>query len=152
MKFCFRVFAAFSISLLLVGQVHSKEQPTPEERAYEFRHGLFETFSWKLGQLYSAQAKEDAAAFNKHAKDLAYLSGMLEEGFQLKNSLPEGSRAKAEIWENYDVFQEKAADLGKAAAALTEEGAMKSFDVRDFGSKSCGGCHRDFREKESKEG
>jgi cytochrome c556 len=151
MKNCFRLFAAFSISLLLVGQVQSQEQPTPEERAYEFRHGLFETFSWKLGQLYGAQAKDDAVAFKKHAKDLAYLSGMLEEGFQLENSLPEGTRAKAEIWENYEDFQQKAKNLGTAAAALTEDGAMESFNIRDFGSKTCGSCHRDFRVKESKE-
>lgn len=149
MKVCFSIFTALSISLLMVSQAHSQEQPTPEERAFEFRHGLFETFSWKLGQLYGAQAKDDAVAFNKHATDLAYLSSMLEEGFQIENSLPEGTRAKAEIWENYDSFKEKAKDLTDAATKLTEDGAMESFDIRKFGSSSCGGCHRDFRVKES---
>lgn len=148
MKVCIRILAALSISALLAGPVHSQEQPTPEERAYEFRHGLFETFSWKLGQLYGAQAKDDAGAFKKHAKDLAYLSSMLEEGFQIENSLPEGTRAKKEIWQNYDSFKEKANKLRQDATALSQDGAMESFNIRDFGSKSCGGCHRDFRVKE----
>lgn len=148
MNHCSRLITTLICTLLLVAPVQAQNQPTPEERAYDFRHGLFETFSWKLGQLYGAQAKDDAAAFKKHADDLSYLSSMLEEGFQIDNSMPAGSRAKAEIWQDYASFADKAKTLQKAAAALTQDGAMKDFNVRDFGSKNCGGCHRDFREKE----
>lgn len=149
MKASFRFTAALCMTVFLINPAYAQEQPTPAERAYEFRHGLFETFGWKLGQLYGAQAKEDAGAFKKHAKDLAYLATMLEEGFQLENSLPEGTRAKPEIWEDFDAFKEKADTLRTATNALLDEGAMESFNIRDFGSKNCGGCHRDFRVKES---
>lgn len=147
MKVCFRIIAVLSISIMLVSQAQAQNQPTPAERAYDFRHGLFETFSWKMGQLYGSKAKEDSVGFKKHAKDLAYLATMLEEGFQLKDSLPEGTRAKPEIWEDFDSFKEKAATLRTAAQSLSEDGAMESFDIRDFGSKNCGSCHRDFRVK-----
>jgi len=31
--------------------------------------------------------------------------------------------------------------------SLTKDIEMADFDPRDFGSKACGGCHRDFRVK-----
>ncbi len=143
-------FLVLAASLLLISASSSAQdkQPTPEERAYKFRTSLFQTFSWKLGQLYGAQAGGDEAAFNKHASDLVMLAKMVDEGFQIADSIPEGSAAKAEIWEDYDSFQEKGQALVAASQALTEEGAMVDFNVRDFGSKNCGGCHRDFRVKD----
>lgn len=149
MKFCSRFISVFFLSVLLSTNISADEQPTPEERAFEFRDGLFHTFSWKMGQLYGAQAKEDEAAFIKHAGDLVALSSLLEEGFQIKDSIPEGSLAKPEIWQDYDSFKEKAIGLNAAAKGLTKEGAMANFNIRDFGSKNCGSCHRDFRVKKS---
>jgi cytochrome c556 len=124
------------------------KRPTPEEMAYKFRHSLFETFGWKMGQLVGAKMKNDAAGFNKHATDLQNLTSMLEEGFQIKNNIPKGSHAKAEIWQDFAKFEEKADTLRAAVAGLTKEGAMDSFNPKDFGSKNCGGCHRDFKEKD----
>ena len=124
------------------------KKPTPEERAYEFRHSLFETFAWKMGQLVGSKMKSDSVAFKKHATDLEYLASMLEEGFQIKNNIPEGSIAKPEIWDDFSKFEDKANVLRAAAGGLTKEGAMDSFNPRDFGSKNCGGCHRDFKVKD----
>ncbi|MEH6518040.1 MAG: cytochrome c [Halioglobus sp.] len=137
------------VSLLTLGHAHADdEQPTPEERAYQFRTGMFQTFAWKMGRLVGAKMANDSAAFNKHATDLQNLTSMLEEGFQIENSLPDGTAAKPEIWEDFDKFEERATTLRTAVAGLTEEGAMESFDPKDFGSKNCGGCHRDFKVKE----
>jgi len=128
--------------------VMAQKQPTPEERAYKFRTSLFQTFSWKLGQMVGAKGKNNPDAFAKHAADLAQLSTLIEEGFQIANSLPEGTKAKPEIWEDYKKFQAKAMALTEAATGFTEAGAMANFDPREFGSKSCGGCHRDFKVKD----
>jgi cytochrome c556 len=137
------------VSLVLGTHAYADEAPpTPEERSYQFRTGLFQTFAWKMGQLVGAKMKNDATGFNKHAADLQYLSSMLEEGFQLENSIPEGSAAKPEIWEDFGKFEDKADTLRAAAATLTDQGAMQNFDPRDFGSKNCGGCHRDYRVKD----
>jgi len=128
--------------------VMAQKQPTPEERAYKFRTSLFQTFSWKLGQMAGAKGKNNPDAFTKHAADLAQLSTLIEEGFQIANSLPEGTKAKPEIWEDYKKFQAKAMALTEAATGFTEAGAMANFDAREFGSKTCGGCHRDFKIKD----
>jgi cytochrome c556 len=133
---------------LTTGPVLAQKQPTPEERAYKFRTSLFQTFAWKLGQMAGAKGNNDEAAFIKHATDLAQLSSLIGEGFQIENSLPEGTKAKPEIWQDYEKFQSKAQDLGDAAIGFAEPGAMANFDPRDFGSKSCGGCHRDFKIKD----
>ncbi len=148
MKIFIRLFAAAFISLFVVGQTIAQDkQPTPEEKAYKFRTGLFQTFAWKYGQLVGAMKTDDADAFRANAKDLEYLASMLEEGFQIKDSLPEGTTAKPNIWEDFDDFTAKADTLREAAAELAEDGAMASFDPRDFGSKACGACHREYRIK-----
>jgi len=144
MKLSLRVLVICISSLLTFTTVHAAdEQPTPEERAFKFRTSLFQTFSWKFGQMVGAMKQKDETSFGKHQSDLVYLSSMIEEGFQIKDSIPEGSDAKPEIWEDFDKFKEKAAALGSMAKELT----MTEFDPRDFGSKACGGCHRDFRVK-----
>jgi cytochrome c556 len=143
----------FSFSLLLIftlGSAPSVAQdkvPTPEERAYKFRTSLFQTFGFKFGRLMAAKAQSDDAMFKKHAADLAYLTTMLEEGFEIENSLPEGTEAKPIIWEDFAGFTEKATVLRTAVAGLQVDGAMESFNPRDFGSKNCGGCHREYRIK-----
>ena len=143
-----RIIVAVALGVFASGQVQSADQPTPEEKAAKFRTSLFQTFSWKFGNLVGAKKQGDEAAFTKHANDLVNLSTLLEEGFQIKNNLPEGTAAKPEIWEDYDTFKERAANLTKLATSLTKTGAMADFDPRDFGSKACGGCHRDFRIKD----
>lgn len=149
MKASKNVLLPLILSLFFSTQVFSEDkEPTPEERAFEFRHSIFETFAWKMGQLVGSKMKNDAAGFNKHATDLQNLASMLEEGFQIKNNIPEGSLAKPEIWDDFSKFEEKANVFRTAAASLTKDGAMDSFDPRDFGSKNCGGCHRDFRVKD----
>ena len=108
-------------------RIRPDKKPTPEERAYQFRTGMFQTFAWKMGRLVGAKMANDSAAFSKHATDLQNLTSMLEEGFQIENSLPDGTSAKPEIWEDFDKFEEKATTLRSAVAGLTEEGAMESF-------------------------
>lgn len=146
MKHLIHVFIA-TLIVSTTGLAHAS-QPTPEERAYKFRTSLFQTFAWKLGRMAGAKGQNDEAAFIGHAKDLVYLSGLIEEGFAIKDSMPEGSKAKAEIWQDYAEFQDKASNMTKLATDLTQTGAMDSFNPRDFGSKACGSCHRDFKVKD----
>jgi len=148
MKFLIRSILISITIILTSAPSMAQEQPTPEERAYKFRTSLFQTFAWKLGQMAGAKGQNDPAAFAKHATDLAQLSRLIEEGFQIENSLPEGSKAKPEIWQDYEKFQSKAQALTEAALGFSESGAMADFDPREFGSKSCGGCHRDFKFKD----
>lgn len=148
MKTLFRSVLLMITITFVSGTAIAQKKPTPEERAYKFRTSLFETISWKLGQMAGAKGQDDATAFAKHAADLVQLSSLIEEGFEIENSLPEGSRAKAEIWQDYEKFQSKAQALTDLASSFTLDGAMAGFDPRKFGSKTCGGCHRDFKIKD----
>ncbi len=144
------IAVASAILLVASNGVAQDKQPTPEERAYKFRTSLFQTFAWKLGQMAQAKGKNDEAAFTQNAKDLAYLSSMIEEGFTIENSLPEGTKAKPEIWEDFAKFQGKITNMADITNGFAKEGAMSDFDPREFGSKACGSCHRDFKIKDDK--
>ncbi len=147
MKRSIRAFAVTFTIALLVDIAHA-QQPTPEERAYKFRTSLFQTFAWKLGQMAQAKGQDDEATFIKHAKDLVYLSGLIEEGFTIADSLPEGSKAKPEIWQDYAKFQKKVTNMAEVTNDFTKANAMAGFKPREFGSKACGSCHRDFKFKD----
>lgn len=137
-----------SAATLTATPLAQAQQPSPEEKAYKFRTSLFQTYAWKLGQMAGAKGQDDEAAFIQHAKDLAYLSGLVEEGFTIENNIPEGSKAKPEIWQDYKKFQEKGAILTDLANEYSSAGKMADFNPREFGSKACGSCHRDFKIKD----
>ena len=134
------------LSLLLcsAAAVAQQDTRTPEEKAYQYRTGVFSALEWKMGQMIAAKFGNDSAQFQKHAGDMAYLAGLIEEGF-IADSIVEGSNAKAEIWQNPEDFANKAAALQKAASEFAQSGDIASFNPRKFGGKNCGGCHRDYK-------
>lgn len=137
-------------SLTLVGShgaLAQQDDRTPEEKAYQFRDGVFHAMEWKFGQIIQAKFAKDTATFQAHAQDLAYLADMIDEGF-IANSIVEGSKAKAEIWQDREDFTERAAALKTAAVALSQSDDLDAFSPRKFGGEHCGGCHRKFKVKE----
>lgn len=78
----------------------------------------------------------------------------LAEAFAKINAdtFPEGSagdsRAKPEIWEQWDEFAAKAGNavtLAKAIAAKARAGESTAELVKAFGKNACGSCHQPFR-------
>ena len=93
--------------------------------------------------------KGDKTAFHKNATDLAFLTTMIPEGFELKDSIVKDSSAKKEIWEDWNTFLEKAKNIQQAARGLAAaDYAMSSFDPRKFGGENCGACHRKFKKRD----
>lgn len=86
-----------------------------------------------------------------HAKALAELNSNITRLF------PEGSdfgetKAKEEIWAQWDKFEQAAGNAEKATAAFSEavtggDAAQIAKAFKDVG-KSCKGCHKDFRVKD----
>lgn len=86
-----------------------------------------------------------------HAKALAELNANITRLF------PEGSdfgetKAKEEIWAQWDKFEQAAGNAEKATAAFSEavtggDAAQIAKAFKDVG-KSCKGCHKDFRVKD----
>jgi cytochrome c556 len=124
------------------------EPPSPEEQAVSYRQSIFKMLNWKMGRLAEASQASDAEAFRGHASDMVYLAGLITEGF-IPNSRLGNSKAKEDIWKDWDKFVETAAGFqDKARALAAPEYDISSFDPRDFGSNACGSCHRPFRERD----
>jgi cytochrome c556 len=127
---------------------------SPEGQAFEYRTGLMQAVSWKVGKLRAMAMGEipvDDMAAVKGARDVATLAGMMAEGF-IPNSAVDGSAALPEIWTNFSDFEQKAKDLQTAATALADAAQANGFEaskgmVQAVG-QSCGGCHRPYRRRE----
>lgn len=128
-------------------QAQQRDTRSPEEKEYVFRDSLFRVIAYKASQLPEAKANGDQAAFKDSAADIAYLAGMITDGFQIENNIYENSLALPAIWEDFDNFTNRASILRDAAQALADSGDMDSYDQRKFGSENCGGCHRDHKKR-----
>ena len=140
-RFCFAGICMIALS------AHSDKETTPEEKAWKYRDGVFRVIHWKFGKMIEAKQQKNQAAFVSNAKDMAYLAGMVVEGFELKDSMPEGTLAKKAIWQDWDDFSAKTKEFQKNVQALAESGDLDAFNPRKFGSENCGGCHRKYKEK-----
>ncbi len=85
-----------------------------------------------------------------HADSLAAMAGSITEMFPQGTESGADTRAKAEIWQDWDDFVSAAGDLETATANLAQvvNGGGDAAAIGDaFGEvgKACGGCHRPFR-------
>jgi cytochrome c556 len=153
------LLACFMLSVAACGQggggggANAQADDSPEFQAFQFRNGVMNSLSWKVGKL-RAMAQGDIPIDNavalKNARDTAALAGMLTDGF-IPNSIVKGSLALPDIWKNFSDFQMKAMDLQTAATALADATQANGFEaskgmVQAVG-QSCGGCHRPFRKR-----
>ena len=148
------------VSLLVVacggggGTAQAPVDDTPEGAAFQYRRAVMQSIAYKVGQargMAQGEIPVDAAAFTKHASDVATLAGMIVEGF-IPNSAVEGSAALPDVWTNMPDFQAKAADLQNAAQALATAAQSQGFEaakgmVQAVG-QTCGGCHRPYRRRQ----
>ena len=86
-----------------------------------------------------------------HARSINQNSKMILEMFPIGSGLGD-TKAKPVIWENWSKFESAVKAFVRESAKLTkvaESGDIKAFakQVRATG-KACGGCHKNFRERE----
>lgn len=126
------------------------------EKAIEARKATMSLYSFNLGQL-GAMAKGnvayDATKASAAASNLAALAALDQGAMWPKGSdasaVPDKTRAKAEIWSTYPEVNEKSKALADASAAMAKVAgdglpALQGA-IGDVG-KTCGGCHKPFRE------
>ncbi len=129
---------------------HPSQMPDPQQTV-AFRTYLMENIGANAkemkgkidaGQL--AEAKMNAATIALHSTRIAAL---FPEG-----SIGNSSRAKEEIWQNWEAFLASATELGTEASALTvaagenNVAAVKEHMQKMFGT--CKSCHDQFRKPE----
>jgi cytochrome c556 len=122
------------------------------EKAVDYRQGVMNVYAFNvtsMGDMVKGEANFDAAAFARHAKDLASAARLdVLAGFP-EDSINDESDASDTIWLDWDKFQEKHKALQEQSGALDEvaaggdEAAMKE----QFGktARTCKGCHDDFK-------
>tara|TARA_A100001037_G_C15093097_1_gene610110 strand:- start:739 stop:1206 length:468 start_codon:yes stop_codon:yes gene_type:complete len=115
-------------------------------------HGDRSTAMKQLGGLNKALggavAGGNAVEANKVALQISAIAAQIPHAF--KGGSPGTSRAKAEIWSNWDDFVSKAVSLQAAAdvvAADATAGSLSSDPKKVVGSigATCGACHKVYR-------
>jgi len=134
------------------------DEDSPEFAAMAYRQGLMQVIAFKAGTLRDmaeGNTEVDSDVFTEYAEDLAAVAGMVVDGFipgSDVDSLP-GSAALPELWANWDDFLERAETLEDVAhdvAELAEEGgfaAGQTVAAEEIGP-ACGGCHRNYRQRD----
>ena len=131
------------------GMAHPGDLPE-DMLAYVKRDGLMHLIKGQqyiLHEMLVSKREVNQEEFVRAAKSLAALFSMIPSTFE-KNLTVEQSKAKPEIWQNWDAFVAKAMEFQKNAeeiAATAEiRGAQAALEkVRVF---DCGGCHDTYRE------
>ena len=151
-----RISVCVCLAALLagIGSAVSAAESKGHQAALDFRSANMIIYKWymgPMGRMAKGEMPYDQALFQKNAEALATVARLdLLAGFP-KGSLDEDSEAKPEIWENWSGFEEKFKAFQKASeklagvAAKGDRGATLS-QFKNTG-KTCGGCHKKFREK-----
>ena len=128
-----------------------------EEKAIKARKAQMQLYSWNLGAL-GAMAKGNveynAEAASKAAANLLALANLDSGSMWIpgtdSTAMPGKTRAKKEAWDTYPKVAEKGKEFNDAAAELAKV-AGNGLEALQAGvgavGKTCGGCHKPFREE-----
>ena len=133
------------------------QDPTPQqqaEQAAETRQSVFRLFRYNLGAI-SGMARGtvefDAEVAERNARRIAAMAPMIPELFAAMDTREYTLETEAlpVIWEQFDLFQERAqalvdgantfADIAAGGDRMATLGAIRAFGA------NCGNCHETFR-------
>ncbi len=144
-----------SACLLVASGPARAEEPKADDYI-KYRQSVMRSMGWNFKALTAIAKGEKPFEKDEFARRSAYLeimSKMPLEGFApgTENSLETETRAKPEIWAEYDKFSARLEKLQADTAKLAEvtrTGDEALIKAR-FGdvSKSCKGCHEVYRAK-----
>ncbi len=148
--------AAFLASTSFMLAVNAQD-PTPQqqaEQAAETRQSVFRLFRYNLGTI-SGMARGtvefDAEIAERNARRIAAMAPMIPELFAAMDTRDYTLETEAlpVIWEQFDLFQERAqalvdgantfADIAAGGDRMATLGAIRAFGA------NCGNCHETFR-------
>ncbi len=135
------------LSLFVSSQIFSQEDDIKK------RKGIMKSNN-KAGKAIKAAVKEgDFATVEQNAKKIVANAGNLVALFP-EGSTAKNSRAKAEIWQEWDDFKAKANDLKGAARKLANAANAKDSEQVQVQNKAvraaCSDCHKRYRARKKK--
>ncbi len=124
------------------------------EAAVEYRQGVMNIVGWNfkhMGAMLKGKSAFDQAAFSAYANELQVVTRFnLLSGFPEDSDESDETAAKAEIWMDWEDFQQKLKDLQQQTAELAsiagqrDQAAIKQqFDKT---AKACKACHKAYKE------
>lgn len=124
------------------------------EQAVEYRQGVMNIVGWNfkhMGAMVKGKTAFDQAAFAAYANELQAASKLnLLSGFPEDSDESDETAAKAEVWMDWEDFQQKFKDLQQQAAALAKVAAGGNEEAvkQQFGetAKTCKACHKAYKE------
>ena len=120
-----------------------------DQGAIDYRQAVFESIGGHMSGIVGVLKGEvpHAGDLGVHARGIADLAPLTLHIFP-EDSADGRTKARAEIWENAEVFASRRQDFIDAATAL---GAVDASDMAAFGPAfrtlggTCKGCHDDFK-------
>ena len=145
------VFTVFASSYVAAQGQRQPAKPI-EELAGNYRNGIFHGIDFKyqlMNSMYRGAVDKNDELFLKTATDLNTLAGLVGEGFVLGSS--EYSKLSTDaVWSDKEDFFEKLQDFQNKAASLAsaaEQGVDSAEGEFNSLRQTCGGCHRNYRER-----
>lgn len=140
-------FVALSVGVASVGYAAGHGGGTTAFDARNTAMHVIVSHMKALGAVAKGEAPADASTV-VHATSLNALAGTVKFMFPA-GEMYDKSRAKPEIWSDWDGFVAASDNFAKATPALVE--AAKTGDAGAIGAalgavgKTCGGCHESYR-------
>jgi len=124
------------------------------EQAVEYRQAVMNVVGWNfkhMGAMVKGKTEFDQAAFAAYANELQAATQLnLLSGFPEDSDDSDETAAKAEIWMDWEDFQQKLKDLQQQATALAKVAAAgdEAATKKQFGDtgKTCKACHKAYKE------
>lgn len=138
------------IASLGAGFAYARHHDKPaERRAWVTRDGMMHLISDQraiLEDMAEGKRAADVAEFIRAANGLAALFQMIPSAFEQK-VMYEESRAKPEIWQNWDDFVAKAILNSMAAAEIAATAELLGIDAAKSKVEAidCAACHDPYR-------
>ena len=150
--------AAAAISALTLAapdMAHAEDEKQDSvSQAIDYRTSVMTVIRWNykpMGDMLKGKRPFDQAAFARHMRDLDSAVSMdLLAGFPEDSDEGEDTSAKAEIWMDWEDFEQKFQHLKQQTTKLSkavQSGDRKAIQAR-FGelSKACKACHKKYKE------
>ncbi|HZF27471.1 MAG TPA: cytochrome c [Steroidobacteraceae bacterium] len=144
--------AIAALAMYSIASLAQEKPPSKAEQAIKYRQSVYKVILWNFGPMAGmAQGKVpyDAADFSKRAERVANMAPMLLEGYPPESGTGAPTRAKPEIWQNFDEFTKLMHNMQDKAAALAnvaKEGNLdKSRAAVGELSDACKACHDKYR-------
>jgi len=149
-----------AMTVVLAADEAGQAPATPEQQAQtavEVRQGLQKLMNFQMapmGDVLKRKLPFDAATVTKRTTNIIALAGMQSDAFAFDTHKVTGLKTKARdgIWTNKSDFDAKSQNLVNLAnevltAAKGGDEAATKKAIAQMGSKGCGGCHDQFKDK-----